>query len=577
MGHRGAEAERTQLSQLPMQPHQPLTVPPQRELRSRLRPQPVPPQREGSWRSHRCPPGQLGGDCQADHQDEGEERHSSSHWSARRFFEARAGRAASSSFLWQLWLCSYVRLTYSLPHALHADGGKKTTERPSVRVVNPRRKARSIEPMRTCTAMTAASRKHQSLRLLREYHLLFIRTISIMRKSDGWSTPRHESVMTSPRRRPQVKRRWTLPRTHRNPTGSTQRMGPTLGTDERFLHTFITRTHSATRPHQQGSASFCPRTAPHCFPSAPMSEGSSSSWWEGWSGTYHGWHDLSSPNPTSTEQAPDEQVMNTVHRLQDRLQKMQALTQRRSHKTGSERATSVSKGNAAYDAMEAVVTAREWQAEAKRAYDQKFEEVAEAEETYHNAIKRTLEKTEALERHVKTVTMREDSLAFNEAAFCQTLIDSQEGTIRNSTPYMDNCASPAPPNGDLVLLPLQASTASAGESRDVSFSSRLLSHLFFSQARTLVQVLHVAHSVPRCDFAGLMVPRRAHAAELSHDERALAWALLIESGHIPLRTRLGTCSRDFYRPLRRRLLVWTQRIIFQYLHNVWMLLQANRG
>ena len=45
-------------------------------------------------------------------------------------------------------------------------------------------------------------------------------------------------------------------------------------------------------------------------------------------------------------------------------------------------------------------------------------------------------------------------------------------------------------------------------------------------------------------FAGLMVPRRAHAAELSHDERALAWALLIESGHIPLRTMLGTCSRE---------------------------------
>ena len=45
-------------------------------------------------------------------------------------------------------------------------------------------------------------------------------------------------------------------------------------------------------------------------------------------------------------------------------------------------------------------------------------------------IKRTLEKTEALERHVKTVTMRADSLAFNEAAFFQTLINSQEETIR---------------------------------------------------------------------------------------------------------------------------------------------------
>ena len=73
-------------------------------------------------------------------------------------------------------------------------------------------------------------------------------------------------------------------------------------------------------------------------------------------------------------------------------------------KTGTERATSVSKGNAAYAAMEAVIMAREWRAEAKRVHDQKFVEAAEAEETYCDAIRRTLEKNEALEKHVKTVT-----------------------------------------------------------------------------------------------------------------------------------------------------------------------------
>ena len=99
----------------------------------------------------------------------------------------------------------------------------------------------------------------------------------------------------------------------------------------------------------------------------------------------------------------------------------------------------------------------------------------------------------------------------------------------------------------------------------------------FSQASLLDPVLHVAHPDPMSNFAGLMVPRRAHAAELSHDERALAWALLIESGHIPLRTRLGTCSRDLYRPLRLRLLAWVQRVASQDLYNVWALLQANRG
>ena len=59
-----------------------------------------------------------------------------------------------------------------------------------------------------------------------------------------------------------------------------------------------------------------------------------------------------------------------------------------------------------------------------------------------------------------------------------------------------------------------------------------------------------------CALVGLLVPRRPLVAELSHDERALVWAPLIESGHIPLRTMLGTCSRDLYRPLRLRLLAW---------------------
>ena len=101
--------------------------------------------------------------------------------------------------------------------------------------------------------------------------------------------------------------------------------------------------------------------------------------------------------------------------------------------------------------------------------------------------------------------------------------------------------------------------------------------LLCTKASLFDPVLQVAHSVPMSTFAGPMVPRRPHTAELSHDERALAWALLIESGHIPLRTMLGTCSRDLHRPLRLRLLAWVQRVVFQDFHNVWVLLQANRG
>ena len=66
-------------------------------------------------------------------------------------------------------------------------------------------------------------------------------------------------------------------------------------------------------------------------------------------------------------------------------------------------------------------------------------------------------------------------------------------------------------------------------------------------------------------------------AEVSYDERALVWTLLIESGHIPLRTILGNCSRDLYRPLRLRLLAWAQQVVFQGLHHIWAILQANRS
>ena len=83
-----------------------------------------------------------------------------------------------------------------------------------------------------------------------------------------------------------------------------------------------------------------------------------------------------------------------------------------------------------------------WRANGKMRQNapQKFAEAAEVEETYHDAIRRTLEKTEALERHVKTVTMRADSLVTTEADFFQTLIASQEETIRElNTLYGQLC------------------------------------------------------------------------------------------------------------------------------------------
>ena len=123
--------------------------------------------------------------------------------------------------------------------------------------------------------------------------------------------------------------------------------------------------------------------------------------------------------------------MNDINNLQDCLQQTLALTQKRSQKTQSERMASLSKGNAAHAAMEAVNQARDWQEEAKRLYDQQIAEAAEAEEIYNDAIERTLEKTEALEKHVKTATMRADSLAATEGDFFQALLERQEEAMRD--------------------------------------------------------------------------------------------------------------------------------------------------
>ena len=140
-----------------------------------------------------------------------------------------------------------------------------------------------------------------------------------------------------------------------------------------------------------------------------MSGGSSSNMWDDWE--WRGaWTDSSTPEPTPVTPTTEEQTINAIHRLRDRLKQMTDMTKRRSHRTELERATSTSKGNEAYAAMEAVIKARAQQDESKRIYDEKFAEAVVAEEAYHDAISRTLEKTEVLERHVKTVAKRADSL-----------------------------------------------------------------------------------------------------------------------------------------------------------------------
>ena len=57
---------------------------------------------------------------------------------------------------------------------------------------------------------------------------------------------------------------------------------------------------------------------------------------------------------------------------------------------------------------------------------QKCQETAEAETIFNGTIKDTLAKTEALEKHVKTVTTRAEALATTEADFFKALLDRQE-------------------------------------------------------------------------------------------------------------------------------------------------------
>ena len=75
-----------------------------------------------------------------------------------------------------------------------------------------------------------------------------------------------------------------------------------------------------------------------------MSGGSSSNWWDDWE--WRGaWTDSSTPEPTPVTQTTEEQTINAIHRLRDRLEQMTDMTKRRSHRTVMERATSTSKGN----------------------------------------------------------------------------------------------------------------------------------------------------------------------------------------------------------------------------------------
>ena len=100
-----------------------------------------------------------------------------------------------------------------------------------------------------------------------------------------------------------------------------------------------------------------------------------------------------------------------LHTMQDHLQQTTVIAQRRSQRMLSEQSTSKAKDDAVYEAMKAFTEALERQEEVRRIFEQKCDEASVAETLFTGTRKDTLQKAEALERLVKTVTMREECLA----------------------------------------------------------------------------------------------------------------------------------------------------------------------
>ena len=89
----------------------------------------------------------------------------------------------------------------------------------------------------------------------------------------------------------------------------------------------------------------------------------------------------------------------------------------------SDERVTTAKGHFAYEALEAFTQARDRQEEARRFHEHNCEEAGEPETKFNGTVKDTLEKAEALEKHVKKVSTRAE---VTEADFFKTLIDRHE-------------------------------------------------------------------------------------------------------------------------------------------------------
>ena len=102
---------------------------------------------------------------------------------------------------------------------------------------------------------------------------------------------------------------------------------------------------------------------------------------------------------------------------------------------GTRRADSNNEVDASHEAMAALAKVGAEQLEAKLFNDQQCNEFAESATNYERTTGNVLKKPEALERHVKTVTMRAESLVMTEDECNATLIQKhEEAQVRVITP-----------------------------------------------------------------------------------------------------------------------------------------------
>ena len=163
--------------------------------------------------------------------------------------------------------------------------------------------------------------------------------------------------------------------------------------------------------------------------------GGNTQWRQGWSGACKGWDDSSaSVSPLQNpEQLSDERVATALCTMQDHVQQVTVMTHRRCRQNAL-RAHSLKKKKKIRltGAMEALTSARALQEDARCILGQKSNEAAVVETIYTNALQDIFGKAEGLEKRVKTVTLRADSLITTESEFLPKRSSSDTKKLRTT-------------------------------------------------------------------------------------------------------------------------------------------------